>query len=642
MFDLFRSRAKAVRYLLGALLLLVALSMVVTLIPGFVGASYAPDNIVAKIGDEVLTTRDVQLTVQQRLRSNSIPREMVSVYVPMIVNQMISERAVAYQAERMGFRVTDEDVARTVQSILPQLFSGGKFAGKDVYAQFLAQNNLTIPEFEASVRQQMLLERLMNLVVAGQIVTDEEIEAEFRRRNEKIKVEYVSFAPNDYRATATVTPQEIKDYYDQNKAGFKIPEKRDALVLVVDQNEVAKSASVAEEELRRQYQASMDRFRTPERVKVRHILLKTTDKSEQEKQEIKAKAEDLLKQIKAGADFAELAKKYSEDPGTASNGGELDWITHGQTVESFEKTAFSLKPGEISGVITTEYGFHIVQVLDKEPARLRPFEEVKDELAKEAQQQFVFDRMQSLADQARAELVRNPLQGAEIARKLGVAALPVNRVGSGDSIPEIRASADMQEAIRTLPRGGVTPVYEIGQNRLGVAAVTEVYPERPAELADVEEQIRSTLVSQKTNQIVAEKRKQLEAAVKEVGNDLQKIARAVGLTVKTSEEFNRQGSLAGSISAAYFEKAFEAPEGAIVGPVNAGNQTVVCKVVAKIPADMTQLAAERENLRQQLQRQKTQMRRALFEDGVLTELINKGKVKVYDRNIQRLVSLYKS
>ncbi len=420
MFDLFRSRAKAVRYLLGAVLMLVAISMVVTLIPGFVGASYAPDDVVAEIGDEVLTTRDVQLVIQQQLRNNAFPRDMTSVFVPMIVNQMISERAVAYQAERMGFRITDADVARSVRAMFPQLFDNGRFAGKDVYAQFLAQNNLTIPEFESNVRKQLLLERLMNLALEGQVVTDHEIEAEFRRRNEKIKVEYIALNPADYRSSVTLTPEEIREYFEQNKASYKIPEKRDALVLVVDESEIAKTASIPEEQLRRDYQASLDRFRTPERVKVRHILLKTTGKSEQEKQAIKARAEDLLKQLKAGADFAELAKKHSEDTGTAINGGEMDWIVRGQTVENFEKVAFSLQPGQLSDVISTEYGLHIVQLLDKEQARLRPFEEVKDELAEERRRQFVYDRMQSLADQARAELVKAPLRGEALARRLGI------------------------------------------------------------------------------------------------------------------------------------------------------------------------------------------------------------------------------
>jgi len=136
MFDLFRSRAKAVRYLLGAILIVVALSMVITLIPGFVGSSFSSDtNVIAEIGKEVLTVRDVQVNIQQQLRNNAFPREMAGSYVPMIINQMIADRAISFEAERLGFSVTDAEVAMAVQTMIPQLFQNGEFVGKDVYSQ---------------------------------------------------------------------------------------------------------------------------------------------------------------------------------------------------------------------------------------------------------------------------------------------------------------------------------------------------------------------------------------------------------------------------------------------------------------------------------------------------------------------------
>ena len=143
MFDLFRSRDKAVRYLLGAVLGIVALSMVVTLIPGYGTPSSAPEQVVAEIGKEQLTIRQVQQQLQNLTRNRQIPQEMVQHYVPQLIDQMITERAVAYQAERMGFRITEEDVARAIRSMLTQLFPTGEF-DKAVYSRFLAQQGLTI------------------------------------------------------------------------------------------------------------------------------------------------------------------------------------------------------------------------------------------------------------------------------------------------------------------------------------------------------------------------------------------------------------------------------------------------------------------------------------------------------------------
>ena len=462
MFDLFRSRAKAVRYLIGALLLLVALSMVVTLVPGGFGSSGTPENVIAEIGDEVISTREVQLNIQQQLRSNAFPREMVATYVPVIVNRMIADRAVAFQAERMGFEVTDEDVARSVQSMIPQLFQNGQFVGEEAYAQYLSQMNLSIPEFEANVRKQMLLLRLTNLVLEGEVVTDEEIEEEFRRANEKVQLDFIAIGASDFNDKVNVTQTEMREYFEANRATFQVGEKRDASILVIDEEEVGASIEVSDDELKKIYQSSQDRFRTPERVKARHILLKTTDKTPEETAQIKAKAEDLLKQIKDGADFAEIARENSEDTGTAINGGDLDWIGRGQTVSNFENTAFSLKPGEISDVISTEYGFHIIQLQEKEQARLQPFEDVKEQIASENKKQAVYEKMQQLADQAHEQLIANPGNADQIAQNLGISIYKVEKVAATDPIPEVGGSADMQDSIRSLAENGVSPRLRIG------------------------------------------------------------------------------------------------------------------------------------------------------------------------------------
>lgn len=642
MFDLFRNRARAVRIFLGAILMLVAVSMVITLIPGFVGASFAPDTVIAEIGDDVLTTRDVQVFIAQQLRNKAFPAEMVAVYAPMIVNQMIAERALAYQAQLMGFQVTDAEVAATVQSLFPQLFPDGKFVGRDVYQQYLAQMNLTIPEFERNVRLQILLMRLMNIALEGEVVTQREVEDVYRRRNEKIRVQYISLGPSDFRSQVSVTPEEIRQYFEQNRTIFQIPEKRDALILVAREEEVARQVQLSDSELLRAYRAQQDRFRLPERVRVRHILLKTTGKSPDEIKSIRAKAEDLLKQIRSGADFGELARKYSEDAGTASNGGEVGWITRGQTVPNFEKTAFSLKPGEISGVIETEYGFHILQVEQKEPARVQPFEEVREQLAGELRKQRVYDLMEQRMEQARNELRQNPQAAEAIAAKYGLQLLRVNRVAPGDPIPEARGNSDLIEAIRTLPKRGVSDIVQVGPNELALAVVTEVYPGRPAELAEVEDRIRSTLVAQKAQKLAEQKARQLEARLKEVQGDLDRLAREFGLTVKTSPAFSRLDSVEGIGSGVYLEQAFEKPVGAVVGPFQASGQTVVCKVIEHIDADMSQFNEDqRRQITEELRRQRAQQRRELLQESILAELVQKGKVKIYQRNIERLISLYR-
>lgn len=640
MFDLFRSRDKAVRYVLGALLGLVALSLVVTLIPGYGTPSAAPETILAEVDDEAITAQEVQATIQNVVRNRSVPPEALEFYVPQIIDQIIAERAVAYQARRMGFEATDAEVASDIRQMLGPVFQNGQF-DKQAYAQILAQQGMTIPAFESKVRSEILMRKLQNLATEGVIVTPAEVEAEFRRRNEKIKVDYIQYSPGDLRSEVSVTPEEVKTYFDKNRSQFMIPEKRSFELLLADEAKIGASLEITDAELRKAYEGSMDRFRTPERVKVRHILLTTTGKSAEEVAKIEAQIKDLLKQIKAGANFAELAKKHSQDPGSASQGGDLGWVTRGQMVKNFEETSFSLKPNEISDVIKTEYGFHIVQALEKEEARLRPFEEVKAELLTERRRQFIYDRMQTAVEQARSELAQNPQQAAEIAKKYNLIHASVQNHSGQEPIPEVGASAEVQNALAAVKAGEVTQVFQIGANKLGVAALTNFEPARQAEFEQVRNDVRDAVTNQKAQELSQKRVEEAVQKLKAAGQDFKKAAQAMKLPVKTtSDAFNREAAAEGIGPATYFIDAFTKPVGTVLDPVTMGNQVFLIRVAEKTPVDMNQLAAERQSILNSLKQKKAQERRELFQDGLLTQLIKEGKVKKYPDNIRRLSGTY--
>jgi peptidyl-prolyl cis-trans isomerase D len=226
----------------------------------------------------------------------------------------------------------------------------------------------------------LLIEKLQSLTMEGVVVSDREVQAEFHRGADQVKIEYILIDPGKLASGVVYTPEELQAHFNANRSSYQLPEKRSAQILIVDEAAVAQAVTIPEAELRRAYDQNKDSYRLPERVHVRHILLKTTEKPAEEIAKIKIRAEGLLKQIRQGADFAELAKKNSEDSASAAKGGDLEWVVRQQTVKAFEDAAFSLKPKEISNVITTEYGLHILQVLEKQEARLRPFEEAKPEL----------------------------------------------------------------------------------------------------------------------------------------------------------------------------------------------------------------------------------------------------------------------
>ena len=637
MFDLFRSRAKAVRILLGVLLGMVALSMLVYLIPG-AGAPVGnrDDQVVAEVGKDAISVHEVELQIQTVLKGRKLPPDMVSSYIPQLVDQVITDHAIAYEAKRLGFEVSDKDLAFVVRS-MPNV------AGRppEQYKMFVEQMGMTIPEFENNLRDGIYENSIQNIALEGAIVTPAEVEAEYRKRNEKIKIEYIGFDPMKLKAEVKATPQEVQGYFDKNKGFFTVPESRSVQLIVADQAKVTESMQIPDSQVQQYYNSHKDQFRTPERVKVRHILLGTTNKPKDEVPKIKAKAEDLLKQIKGGADFAKLAEKYSEDPGSAKNGGDLGWVVRGQMVKNFEEATFSLKPKEISSVVTTEYGFHILQVLEKEPAHLRSLDEVRNELVAGLKNQSVFDRMQNLTDQARAELVKAPQNAQQIAGKLGLVFLNIDRFVPSNPLPGIGADPQIAAAIAALQKNEVSQVLQ-SNNRLAIAVVTGLNPPHPPTLAEVEPQARDQYAQQRAVQLTAEKSQKAASMVKSNGGDLKAAAKSFGVEVKTTDFFSRNGAAEGIGSASYLGDGFNKPLGTVLGPINVGVQTVVVKIVDKVQADMSKLPQEREGIVSQLKSKKSGERQILFQDSVLTRLIQEGKIKKHNDVINRLMGRYRS
>lgn len=642
MFDLFRSREKSVRYILIALLSLVALSLVVTLIPGIGGGyqSSQDSSVIAEIGDEVITATELRQNIQRQMSGGQIPREMASIYVPLIAQQLIASNAVAYEATRLGFKLTDAEVAEVIRSVIPSLFQNGQFVGRDTYAAMLAQQNLTIPIFEANVRKQAAATKLEVLALEGMVVTPMEVEEAFRKKNDRIVVSYAALSQDQFQKQAAATPAEINSYFEARKASFMTPEKRSVTVYEIEESKIASTISLPEADLRAAYTREQDSFRTPDRVRVRHILLKTTDKPETEVALIQKRAEGLLKQIQGDADFAKLAQANSEDEGSAPRGGDIDWITKGQTVPEFEKTAFSLKPGELSGLVKTMYGFHILRVEGKEEARLKPFEEVKDELQKNLARARVFDKMQSLADQIRAGLVNAPQEVEKLAAENNINVLKAEKIARGEMIPGAGANQQFSEAIFALPKGGVTPAVTAEANKLLVGQVTDIVASRPSELAEVQDSIRQAIVADKAQKMLQEKVKEFGEKLKAANGDLASVAKQMGVEVKTTAAFNRGGSVPGIDTGARFEEGFRKQTGETFGPVMTPTGTLFCKVIEKQPADLTQLAAERDEIVKTLKSEKSRMRRELLYDGVVNALVKEKRVKVYEDAIKKIAASF--
>jgi peptidyl-prolyl cis-trans isomerase D len=641
MFDLFRSRDKAVRILLGGLLLLVAFSMLTYLIPTYdTGAAGGTGQVIAEVGKDQIMLQDVQRLIQNNLRSRQLPPEILPNFIPQMVQDLISERALAYEAERLGFQVTDADVRDAIRQSIPTLFPDGNFVGKETYAAMLAQQNLSIQDFESDLRRQILITRLRNIALEGMVVTPAEIEKAYKQKNEKIKVQYVKLTTDKFKSELEPTLADMQTYYNANKLAYQKPERKNLILLVADQSKLEQMINPTDAELQRIYDQNKDQYRTPERVDVRHILLKTTDKPATEEPKIKAKAEDIEKQLKAGANFAEMAKKYSEDPGAAQSGGEYKGVTRGQMVPEFEQAAFTLKPGQISDPVKTTYGYHIIMVEKHEDARLRPFEEVKGEIAANVKRQRASDQMQQIADRAQAEWRKDPAHPEKAAAEFNLQVVKADGVQPGKEIPGIGTSPDFDQSLTGLKKGDISQPVALANSKLVLAEVTDIIPPEPSPFEEVQSQVKDTMIRNRAQTTLQRHAQELLDKAKGMGGDLEKAAKSMGLEVKTSDAVGPSDTIEGLGSVSVFSEAFERPDGSLFGPFAPSDGIMVGKVVQHVAADPAKLAEQRASIIDDIKTQRARDRNMLFEAGIRDTLVKQKKIKVYQDVINRLVADY--
>ncbi len=642
MFDLFRSREKSVRILLGVLLGLIAISMLLYLIPGGPGnTGSTSDNVLATVGDQKITATDVERTLQNLTRGQqNLPRSVLAMYLPSVVNQLVEAKAMAYQARQMGLQVSDQELGDAISAELASAM-GGNFDMR-IYQAMLAQQGMTPGDFETQQRESMLATRLENLEAQSLVVSDQDARAEYQHKNLKVALQFLDFEPKDFTAKVNKDTAAVKAYFDAHRALFRIPEKRDVDLIVGSTADFVQNAKIPDSQLQQQYQESIDSYRTPERVKVRHILIKTQGKPKTDVPKLKAKADDILNQLHHGGDFTDLAKKNSEDTGSAEKGGELGWIVKGQTVPGFEKAAFSLKPGDTSGVIETEYGYHIIQVEDKQAAHTQAFDEVKPQLLAEAQKQAAGDLSKKAVDAARAEIAKNPGQAEAIAKKYNLKFIPATNLKRTDPLPDVNSAPDLTNALFSASKGTVTDAVDLQNGaRQAFGIVSNIVPARNAEFAEVQNDALQKYTEAQSSQL-AQKAASAAAAEAKQGKSLDTIAKEYGLSVKTAAPFNINGAAEGIGAATMLSAAFKANVGDTIGPIAAQTGEFVCQVSQKIPADMSQFAQNKDAIVQEIAQQRSSIQQPLFRQSVVDELKRRHKIKMNDAAMSRLLSSYQS
>ena len=650
-----QSSGKTTKYILGGLLLIICGAMVITLVPGGMlgdafGFGGVQQGVLARVGNQDVTMSEVNLTAQrlgrQQFGGRSIPSQLVSYLRQSAAEQLITQKALLAEADRMGLKVSDAELKDFLfkgpmgQYIAP----GGNFIGEDQYELFVSnQFQMPIAQFEQLIKNDILLSKLRAAVEGPVTISKKDVEEAFVRENTKVKFDYAVITLDDVMKSIKPADDELKAYYESHKATYNnaVPEKRQVKYAVVDLARVANQVQVTPSDLQSYYRENQDRYRVPEQVNVRHVLIKTPLPGPNGKVDdnavkaAKQKAEDILKQLKSGANFGELAKKYSEDTASAVNGGELGWINRGQTVPEFEKTAFSLKNGEISGLVQSSYGFHIIQLEEKHDAHVKSLDEVKAEIEPVVRQQ----KAAAVADNAAAKLLSAAKsQGLDKAAQTnGLDVITSNWVTRTDTLPGVGMAPQLMDAVFNTPAKSSPESASIQQGYV-VYQVLDVRPPATPMFDEIRARVESDYKGDKAQELLAKRTQELADKAKSE-HDLKKAAQQMGASYKTSDLVTQKsqvpelGSMAEQASV-----AFTLNKGEISGPINTGRGGAVLSVVDKQLPTPEEAAKGSDQTREQLLDRKRNEVFAVFATGLRDRMQKDGKIKINKEEMGRLTS----
>jgi peptidyl-prolyl cis-trans isomerase D len=621
------NRQILVRVFIGIFIGMIAISMLLYLVPQGPSGDTESSDVVAKVGDQTVTLAEVRQQLSEIERRNQVPKVMEGYYARQILTQLMYAKEIQYEANRLGITVTNEEIANRVKQILPTAFNGDSPVSMDQYAQQVQRFNMTVPVFEDLIRRGLLEEKFQRLVTDGVSVGPAELMEQYRYQNEKVKLDYAVIKAEELEAKITPDEADIKAAYEKRKIQYQIPEKRVVEYALVDQIKLRQSVQISDDDLKAKYQQDIQQYQVPNRVHAQHILLMTVGKTDAEVDEIKKKAEDILKQAKKGTKFDELAKKYSEDQGTKDKGGDLGWIVQGQTVPEFEKTAFSLPPGSISDLVKTQYGFHIIKVLEKETAHTKPLDEVKDAIRAPLMLAKADDQASKVADQLAAEIRKsNKTPLADLAKEFHLEVAQTRPVAASDPMLEFGNSNEVKDTIFRLRAGEVSQPLRTDRGYV-VLSLKQVLSAHQGALEEVRDKVITAIKQEKALELAHSKAAELSKRAK-AGEKFDSATKALGLDPKTSDSFSRAGLIPGVGTGKQVKEAFAMKVGEVSSPQNLGTNWLVYRVEAKAEANSADFEKQKKELTDQALGEKRQLAFEAFRSSLEERLKQEGKLKM--------------
>ncbi|HEY1987768.1 MAG TPA: peptidylprolyl isomerase [Terracidiphilus sp.] len=622
-----------------------SVSMVVYLIPGLTGEGATSADTYAVVYphwySRLLSSGDVvtQQKVQQIARQQVAQRNPQYADNPMILNffaqqvgqQLVQQQILMAEAGRLGISATTDDVVEYLHNgpTGAVIFPNGKFIGDQQYAALVNQRlNMSVSDFESNIKESIVMQRLRALVTAGVSVSDQEVRANYRKENIKVKFDYAVLSGDELRKTINPSDADLEAFFKKNAARYAaaVPEQRTLRYFAFTPNQLPGGVpQPSQQEIQAYYNGHQSEYSAPEQATSRHILIKLAPNADAKTDAAaKAKAEDVLKQIQNGGNFAELAKKYSDDPGSKDTGGELGPSQRGRMVPEFDNAIFTQKIGETK-IVKSQFGYHIVQVEGRQPAHTQALNEVLPTIQATLSREKIAQAEENYARALASESAKNGLDKTAAAHHLDVVSTPpVSAGGVISSLPD--GSQLVSKAFQA--KQGDPAQYAATGEGYAIFQVTGTTPAHAPSFADWKTHVLDDYRDERMPALLSEKTKELADKAKSM-NDLAKAAKELGATVKTSDLVGQAGQVPdfGAVGQVA-PQLFDMTPGSISGPINAGRTGVVAKLIDKKEPTPDEIQKNFDQTRDQILDQRRGEAFQVFASNVTNDYKKRNRIRI--------------
>lgn len=610
MLDRMRRHKAWLKWSLGLVIVTFALLYVPSFLDPVSGTGGNPNDAIATIEGHDITVGTYQRAYQQQLATvrqsygGQLTDEMIQqLQIPQrVVQQMVDEEATVAAANQLGLSVSDAELKERIMR-MPGFQQDGQFVGDTRYRQVLAMQRppLRAADFEKQLRRGLLAEKLEAAVTAWVQVSDADAEREYRTQNEKVKLEVAVFTAGKFSAGITPTDAEINAHFTANPETYRTGEKRRVKYLTIDAEGLRATRVVTPAEIEARYRENMAQYTTTEQVRASHILFKTGEGKNEAAQ--RKAAEGVLAKVKAGGDFAALAKQYSED-GSAAQGGDLNFFTHERMVKPFSDAAFAMKPGQVSDLVKSEFGFHIIKTTERKAGGTQPLSEVRAQIEDQLRFEKAGTEAQSIADQVAKE-IDDPSDLDRVAKARNLTVSDSGLFSREEPLSGLGFAPAVASAAFTMEQGKVSGQLRTNQG-FAFIALTEIKPPSIPTLAEVKDRVRNDVVRIKGLALANAKAAAMSQAAQR--GSFAAAAKAAGVEVKTTELVTRGTTYPEvGVSAKVDTAVFALAKGATSAPISTESAVIVARVTERADVTAEALATGKpqalSNLRQERQQE---------------------------------------